>query len=420
VPAALTSLNRARGDVSHEHPFLLNDRLALFTVVTRERQHVAAVRLGTGEVHLLTEGSQPRVVPGGYLVFVRGSTLWAAPFLPDTLQLAEAWPVLDGLDTAAGTAHYTVGGNGSLLYVPAREDVRDRRLVWLDRAGAESPLPLESARYQRAALAPDGRRLAVVLSSDNNTDVWIGDVADPSFTRLTRDPATDTAPLWAPDGRSIVFRSDREGGGLFRADVDAGGVTRLTQSGSTFHTPHGWADGGQRLLFTEFRTYTEQAIAVLDAGGEVTRLLPTGRFAQLRPQVSPDGRWLAYQSDESGRFEIYVRPYPDVDDAHWRVSSDGGTSPRWAPSGRELLYYDGSGFVSVPVPPGVSFNPGRPVRLFDYAPYTGRLGPDYDLDADGSRLLVIRPAADTPGSRAQLVLIQNWISEVIERISAQR
>jgi Tol biopolymer transport system component len=421
VPAPLTSLNRTRGDVSHEHPFLLPDgRLALFTVVTRERQHVAAVRRDTGEVHLLTEGAQPRYLPGGYLVFVRGNALWAAPFVPDTLQLSDARPVLEGLDTDGGSAHFTISGNGSLLYVPAREEVRERRLVWLDRAGAESPLPLEAARYQRAALAPDGRRLAVVLTTDNNTDIWIGDVPASTLERLTRDPSTDTAPLWAPDGRSIVFRSDRDGGGLFRVEVDGGSVTRLTESGSAFHTPHAWADSGERLLFTEFRTYTEQAIAVLDARGEVTRLLPTGRFAQLRPQISPDGRWLAYQSDESGRFEIYVRPYPNVDDAHWRVSGDGGTSPRWVPSGRELLYYDGTGFVSVPGPSGATFSPGRSVRLFDYAPYTGRLGPDYDLGADGARFLVIRPSADTPGSRAQLVLIQNWIREVSETFDHSR
>ena len=421
VPATLTSLSRARGDVSHEHPFLLPDgRLALFTVTTRERQHVAAVRLDTGEVHLLTEGAQPRYVRGGYLVFVRGGTLWAAPFVPDTLQLSDARPVLDGLDTVGGSAHFAVSGNGALLYVPAREEVRDRRLVWLDREGAESPLPIAPARYQRAALAPDGRHFAVVQSIDNNTDIWIGDVSAPSLARLTREPSTDTAPLWAPDGRSIVFRSDRDGGGLFRVEVDGGGVTRLTHSGRAFHTPHAWANGGERLLFTDFRTYTEQAIAALDPGGEVTRLLPSGRSAQLRPQVSPDGRWLAYQSDETGRFEVYVRPYPNVDDAHWRVSTDGGTSPRWAAGGRELLYYDGTGFVSVPVASGPAFTAGRPVRLFDYAPYTGRLGPDYDLSADGARLLVIRPAADTPGSRAQLVLIQNWIREVIETFDQHR
>src|SRR5690606_8912338 len=109
----------------------------------------------------------------GFLVFLRGNALWAAPFVPDTLQLSDARPVLEGLDTIGGSAHFTISGNGSLLYVPAREDLRERRLVWLDRAGAESPLPLDPARYQRAALAPDGRRLAVVLTADNNTDIWI-------------------------------------------------------------------------------------------------------------------------------------------------------------------------------------------------------------------------------------------------------
>ena len=420
TPELLTALDARRGDLSHGDPHVMPAAdAALFTVATADHKHVASVRFDTREVNVITEGSQPRFVAGGYLVFVRDASLWAAPFSATGLALlGEPRPVLDRLDTTgSGTAHFAVSDTGSLVYVPAREEVRERRLVWADRRGVESPLPLDPAGYQRAALSPDGRRVAVVLSSGDNNDIWIGHVGEASLTRLTREPTSETAPLWSPDGRSIAFRSSREGGGIFRIPVDgSGAITRLTSSGGTFHTPHGWSPDGRTLVFTEFRTYTEQTLAAVDESGAVRRLLPGGRFAQLRPQVSPDGRWLAYQSDESGRFEIYVRPYPSLDAGVWKVSAGGGTSPRWTLHGHELIYYDGRGFIAVRVGPGDDFRAERPQRLFDAAPYQGRLGPDYEVTPDGGRFLMIRSAADTPASRVQLVLVQHWIDELRARL----
>jgi serine/threonine-protein kinase len=418
---ALTTLDGDRGDISHGFPHVMpGGRAALFTIITRDRRHVAVVRLNTGETRMLTEGSQPRYVAGGRLLFARNDTLWAAPFDERRLELTgDPQPVLEGLDTAGGSAvHFAVSAGGTLMYVPRREEVRDRRVVWVNREGIETAVPFEPKRYTRASLSPDGQRIAVALAETDNTDIWIGEPGQDTLIRLTREPTTETAPLWSPDGRAIVFRSDRDGGGLFLASVHApGDVRRLTTSSGTFHTPHGWTPDGRTLLFTEFRTYTEQGFAALDVASGSVRPLLGGRFAQLRPQVSPDGLWVAFQSDESGRFEIYVRPYPGVEGALWKVSTAGGTSPRWSQHGRELVYHDGRGIVAVPVTTaGGKFATGHATRLFDYAPYSGRLGPDYDLTPDGQRFLMIRSAEDSPASRAQLVLVQNWTTELESRL----
>jgi serine/threonine-protein kinase len=417
----LTTLDADRGDLSHGFPHVMpGGTAALFTIHTSARRHVAVVRLDTGEVRVLTEGTQPRYVAGGRLLFARNDTLWAVPFDERRLELTgDPQPVLEGLDTAGGSAvHFAVSTGGTLMYVPRREEVRERRIVWVDRAGIETPVPFEPKRYTRASLSPDGQRIAVALAEGANTDIWIGEPGQDTLIRLTRAPTSETAPLWSPDGRSIVFRSDRDGGGLFLASVHApGDVRRLTASPGTLHTPHGWTPDGGTLLFTEFRTYTEQAFAALDVAAGAVRPLLGGRFAQLRPHVSPDGRWLAFQSDESGRFEIYVRPYPDLDGALWKVSTAGGTSPRWSQHGRELVYHDGRGLIAVPVATVKgTFSPGPATRLFDYAPYSGRLGPDYDLTPDGQRFLMIRSAEDSPASRAQLVLVQNWTTELDSRL----
>ena len=416
----LTSLDPDRGDRAHAFPHVLpRGDGVLFTILTQGTPLLAALRFESRDVRVLTEGSQPHYIEDGHVVFVRNGSLWAAPFDERTYTLGgEPRAVVDRLDVAGGSAaHYAVSRNGTLLYAPPREEVRERRLVWVDRTGAEAPLAFPPKRYNRAALSHDGQRLAVSYAEDDNTDIWIGEVTGDTFVRLTRERTAETAPLWSPDDRFIVFRSDRDGGGLFRAAVDDGQTTRVTASAGTLHTPHGWAGAGQ-LLFTEFRSYTEQVLAAVDLEVGGVRYLGSGGFAQLRPQVSPDGRWLLYQSDESGRHEIYVRPFTALAGAVWQASTNGGTSPRWSKGGAELLYYDGRGVVSLDVSSaGATPRLGRPQRLFDYSPYTGRLGPDYDVTTDGRRFLMIRNTAETPATRAQLVVVQNWTAELRNRLA---
>src|SRR5690606_25477015 len=214
TPEPLTRLDEAAGDIAHGFPHVMPDGNAvLFTITRPSGRFVAVLRLSTRETTVLTTGSQPRYVSPGYLLFARDDTLWAARFDEDSLSLiGEPAPVLEGLDTAGGAAvHFAAGADGSLVYAPRRDEVRERRLVWLDRHGRASPAQLGPRRYTRAALAPAGDRIALSFSEANNTDVWIGDATTGTITRLTREPGDDTAPIWTPDARAVVFRSERGG-----------------------------------------------------------------------------------------------------------------------------------------------------------------------------------------------------------------
>ena len=350
APEVLTSLDSDRGDRAHAFPHVLpGGEGVLFTILTSGTPLVAAMRFDSRAVQVLTEGSQPRYVDA-HLLFVRDGSLWAVPFDERTLSLRSVpRRVVDRLDLSGGSAaHFAVSRAGTLLYAPPREEVRNRRLVWVDREGVETPLPHPPRPYNRAALSHDARRIAVAYAEGGNSDIWVGDVATDTLVQLTRDRTAESAPLWSPDDRFIVFRSDRDGGGLFFSTVDGRETRRLTVSAGALHTPHGWA-GGRQLLFTEFRSYTQQVFGAVDLDVGGVRYLVSGEFAQLRPRVSPDGRWLAYQSDESGHHEIYVRPFPRLSNGVWQASTNGGTSPRWSKRGAELLYYDGRGILSVDV-----------------------------------------------------------------------
>jgi eukaryotic-like serine/threonine-protein kinase len=413
----LTALDREAGDLAHVFPHVLpRGDAALFTIVREGSAEIATIRFDSGEIRTLLTGSQPRYVPGGHLVFARGDALWVVRF--DERRLAvvgEPALALEGLDLTSGAVHFSISGDGALVYAPRREDVPLRSIAWVDLRGVEAPTPVPPGRYVRAALAPDGTRLALAATGDGAGAIWIANLAhDAALHRLPGEPA-DAAPLWSPDGLQVVFRSDRGGKGLFIRPVGKGPVDRLTAAGDAIHTPHAFTPDGGTVLFTEFRSYTDQAIGAVDLSRPLrTRPLVGGPGAQARPQVSPDGRWLAFQSDETGRFELYLRPYPDVDRGVWRVSRGGGTSPRWSADGRRLFYYDGGGLSVVPVgvaPDGQPPAIGAAERLFAWSPFAGRLGPDYDLAPDG-RLLFIRDASDTPGSRVRLLVVQHWRSEL--------
>jgi serine/threonine-protein kinase len=252
--------------------------------------------------------------------------------------------------------------------------------------------------------------------------VWVADTARNVINRLTFDPTIETAPTWSPDSRSVAFRSEREGPGIFRRDAQgAGPIERLTETDGPIHSPYSWTPDGRTLLFAIFRSFRHQAIASVTPPDRTIRVLLDGNFAQLDPQVSRDSRWLAYQSDESGRFEVYVRPYPAVESGRWQVSTRGGTSPRWSPDGSELFFVSAQGLFVMPLKPGAAFVTEPPRLLFEVKPFGGRLGADFEIAPDGRRFMFILDgppaAAATP---AHLVFVQHWVEELRARLAEAR
>jgi serine/threonine-protein kinase len=421
---ALTTLDHARGDTLHLLPQMLSDgRTILFTIVSGSTRRIA-VRLESGETRVIAEGTHGRFLPAGFLVFSRDGSLWGVPF--DVGRLAPsgtAAPLVEGIAHTDNTVlHFDVVRDGSMVYLPAGESGGGlQRLAWIDRAGRETPVNLEPRPYLRGGLSPDGTRLALAIRERGNTDVWIADLTRQTISRLTFDATIETMPTWSPDGQSVAFRSEREGPGLFRRDAQgAGPIERLTATDGPIHSPYSWTPDGRTLLFALFRSFRNQAIASVTPPDRSIRVLLDGDFAQLDPQVSPDGRWLAYQSDESGRFEIYARPYPSVETGRVQISTAGGTSPRWSPDGREIFYLDPSGLMTVAVTRAQSLAAGTPRRLFEVRPFGGRLGGDYEVAPDGRRFLFILDGPPAAGHPVHLVVVENWVEELKSRLAQPR
>jgi serine/threonine-protein kinase len=418
-PRRLTSVDEAQGEVSHVLPAPAGGML-LFTVMRRDAGPELAVVAESGGAHRrIAPGRQPLVAGRDRLVFLREDSLWTARLDPSRGRLdGQPVPLPDRVDTSStsGHGHYALSAGGTLVFLPRREArVRLRRVLWMDREGRAIAEALEPRPYTRAAVSPDGTRLALAVSGPDNRDLWVFGRAHGTLMRLTFEGHVQTAPLWTRDGTHLVFRADGPAAGLYRIRADGtGSPERLTDSGAAIHTPYDITPAGDVLL-TEFRTYQDQAIGLLRAGAR-NRIewLVDSPGADLRPRLSPDGRWMVYQSDESGRFEIYVRPYPRVNDGRWQVTTGGGTSPLWGRDGGEILFFNGGDIFSLPIAldgeRGVRSGPA--VRLFSTGLPADRLGPVFEQGVDG-RLLMIAPIADTSAG-SHLMVVTNWASGLTE------
>ena len=374
------------------------------------------------------------------------------PFDPGRLEAtAVAVPVLAGVSRAAsgltGTAQFSVSATGSLIYLSGTignaTSPFERALVWVDRTGREEFVPAPRHGYLYPRLSPDESRVALD-ALDAQRDVWIWEFARSILTKLTLHEAADKYPVWTPNGRQIVFASDRGGhGALFRVAADGTGqieplAINGRESGNELD-PLAFSPDGTRLLFRELDPKTAFDLHMLTpekpAGSwRKTPLLRSG-FSENNGVISPDGRWMAYESDESGRYEVYVRPFPNVDDERWQISTGGGTRPVWTRSGGELLYLKGGGGPYTPVammsvvvqrgakpafsPPQLLFEGTYFVPLTEVSGFTGRT---YDAAADGSRFLMIKWAYESDASSAQppLVIVANWFKELEKIVPSRR
>ena len=396
----------------------------LFTITAArgglEAAQVAVLDLKTGRRKVLVRGgSHAHYLPSGHLVYATAGTLRAVPF--DLTRLETRGPpvavVRDVMTTAGGDLDAVVAADGTLAYVPGGVATGEARtLVWVDRQGRETPIPAPPRAYTQPRLSPDGKRVAV-FTVDQELDLWVLDIDRPTLTRLTSGAGSDSSPVWTRDGSALIFSSELSSvGNIFRQPANgSGAIERLSES-LFLQNPTAITPDGRSLIFSEVAEKTGEDVMqmTLDGSRAVTPLVRTS-FAERNGIVSPDGRWLAYEANDSGQFEIFVRPYPDMSSGLAQVSVAGGVRPLWAPSGQELLFVSPAGaLMSARVVPGTSWAATAPTVLLKAGYYTspGNPGRTYDISPDGQRLLMVKEGGGGSAAPASLVVVQHWLDEL--------
>jgi len=413
--------NLEEGESGHRWPEILpGGHIVLFTVEKGQgeaNREISALNLETGERKLLIRGgSNPHYAATGHIVYGADGTLRAVPFDLDAVEVkGDPIPVLEGVVTQArGDAHFSLAEDGTLVYVPGTGGgvVGQLTFVWVDREGREEPVAAEPRAYQEFNLSPDGTKIAVRVIGPGNHDVWIYDLVRNTQMRLTFDPAIEAFPIWTPDGQRVAFGSS-DAPLSWKAADGTGEVEILVESSR--QVPQAFSSDGTALVFQD-RTPSGYYLGMLSLDGERTStLLLETKFGERNAALSPDGRWMAYQSNESGQFEVYVRPFPDVNGGRWQVSSSGGSWPLWNPNGREFFYAGSEGMMAVPIETEPTFTQGPADLLFGLGPYlTGQPNRRIDIPPEGDRFLMLKTGggSDETAETTSIIVVQNWFEEL--------
>ena len=392
-------------------------RGVLFTLGSQQNPRIGfSSTTGTDRRNLDIAGVAPRYSPSGHLVYALAGTLFAVPFDLNSLTVGgNATPVLQGvLQSNSGMPYYSFSNTGTLVYVAGTAGIV-RNLVWVARNGSEQVVPAPAREYDWPRLSPDGKRIALEVAAQT----WVYDTARGTLTRATFDGTQNDAPTWSPDGSRIAFRSNREGspGSIFWQMADgSGGQERLSTSTQVADTPMSFSPDGQLIAFFRADPKTQRDIWIASVKDRKRTLFLGTPATEGAPRFSPDGRWIAYVSDESGRPEIYVQPYPRVG-GKWQISTDGGIEPVWNANGRELFYRVGNKMMAVQIATQPTFAAGRPTALFEgeylASPFPAT-GVTYDVTPDGQRFLMIKDAQTAAATRINVIV--NWFEELKRRV----
>jgi Tol biopolymer transport system component len=417
TPQVLTTPNRDQRERTHRGPEALPGGQALIMTVgtaditSYDEARIEVLTLATGQRRVLIQGGMnARYVSTGHLIYARAGSLLAVPF--DLKRLEVTGPPITVVedvftDPIMGLANFAISRDGSLLYAPGGARTHLKPLVWVDRQGRSQPVNGIRRSIAAVRLSPDGQRIALGLNGATS-EVWLHDLARTTSTRLVYG-WDNSIPVWTPDGTRVAFISNRATAGvdnLFWQAADGTGVAeRLTTNASLNQSPESWSPDGRFLVFRQWEAATSSDLWVFSIDERKARPLIQTRASESGARVSPDGRWIAYESDQSGQFEVYVRAFPGPSRDR-QISIDGGSAPRWAPNGRELFYRKDNKMMAVEVSTKGEFVPGTPKQLFE-GPFV--LWPDtYDVARDG-RFLMLK---NEPQPVSQLILVQNWFEEL--------
>ena len=431
IPAAggelevLTRPNREQGEADHLWPqFLPGGQAILFTVTALtggvDASSVAVLDLATRRWKIVVRGgSQAHYVPSGHVVYVAGGALWAIGFdtarQETTGSAAVVLPQVVTLPT--GVAEFDIGRDGTLVYVArGGTSATPRTLVWVDRQGREEPIPAPARAYDSIRLSPDGTRVALEIDEDGQ-DIWVWHLANRTMTRVTTDPGLDESPVWTPDGRRLVFTSQVGGalGALVSQAADGTGAPERISQGERMQRASEVLPDGSAILYSDG---SGPRMLTLGPNGRSEALLQSAPGGGGAAALSPDGRLIAHVGVDSGTPQVFVSAFPNPGEGRTQVSPDGGLTPRWGRTGRELFYsaIDGS-LMSVAVSQGTTLSVGRPVRVLERSYYGGvallSRGGTYDVAADG-RFLMLKQVGgpDQPVEPATVIVVKNWLEEL--------
>jgi eukaryotic-like serine/threonine-protein kinase len=413
----VTKLDSSRSETTHRWPtFLPDGRRFLFfsgSHSTGTESELDAIFVGSldGEKpKLLVNARSNAAYAAGHLLFVRQKTLLAQPFDPKSLKLAgEAFPIIENVQDDPGffSAVFSVSDQGTLAYQTASGSSGLSELTWVDRSGKRLDVLGDPADYFEPRISPDGRKVAVAIEDPG--DVWIYDLARRVRTRLTFSGSDDFAPTWSPDSTRVAFSSQRTGSGDIYAKTASGtGADELLSTSKIFKVPNSWSPDGRYIAYIAFQGApgSKADLWLLSLADRKASPILQSPFDELQGVFSPDGRWLAYASNESGRFEIYVQPFPGPG-GKWQISTSGGIQPRWARGGKELFFIaPGGKIMSVEIQTSTIVEAGTPQVLFSVS-LKNAPGPPYDVSSDGQRILLNRPIEEASSS-PPITLVQNW------------
>jgi Tol biopolymer transport system component len=416
TPTLVTQLDPSRFDVAHRWPrFLPGGKKFLFYVVSTtnptssEHSGIYVGSLDSDETTLIVHGESRGAYAAGHMVYRRASALMARPFDVDTLQFTgDELPLAGDIPGGAiswGGAYFGVAGKDLLLYLNGA-DATNTDLTWYDRSGNKTGTLGPSAGQLDVRLSHDGTRAVVAVGREAG-DLWIHDLTRDVRTRFTFDPADDGQAQWSPDDRFIIFKSSRKSNGeLYIRDTSGGSDEELLVETNQHVTLTDWSRDGRHIFYSSLSPETDWDLWVYSMEDKEARPLLVKEYDQNLARLSPNGRWVAYSSNESGRTEIYVQAFPDPG-GRWMVSSGGGDDPIWSADGEELFFltYDNMLMaVKVGIEPG--FTVDMPAHLFPVN-VRGTAGGSYDVSADGRRFLVnnlVKPTTSSLG----VTVVTNW------------
>jgi serine/threonine-protein kinase len=429
-PEVVTRPDTSRGELKHRWVDVLpNGKGALFTIWrgSWDDADIAVVEFAAGEVRVLVRGFRSQYAVSGHLIYMQSDrSLSVAPFDQDGLEVGPPTRFLEGVTStsdASGGAEYALSETGTLVYRTGGAGGL-RRLVWVGRDGVEQEIDPEwTGLITSPRLSPDGTRLAVdVYPANGNADIWVMRLDRGLPSRLTFEGRQNIIPAWTPDGRSVTFTSVRATGDrwdIWRKRADGSGAAELLLDVGQSIYDQRWSPTGEWLVYRVGTNLDERDLYAIRPEVDSEPIpLAVSEFDEQSPSVSPRGRWLAYVSNESGRDEVYVQPFPNAKDLRWQVSTTGGTAPLWAHNGRELFYVNASQeLVVAEVVTQPTFEPVTQHVLFSVAGYRrSRARANYAVSLDDQRFVMVKPMES---ESAELVLVLNWFEELKERAGNQ-